>query len=214
MRAIGIVLALALAGCAGEAYDWRSGRGRRGRAAGGGDARRLGGGGAAGARTAAGLAVRAFVPGSGPGGWDEVPGARCRVEGAPYFGATVVTPVRLTLPDLGPDAPVLRAECEQGTLRGARGGGAGLQLAGGGPALGAGSGSGGAAAGGGASRRPGRCATPTSRSRCTEAPADAARRLLTLAVLALAACCGAAGGGAAAGRGAGSIPTRRRSCAR
>ena len=48
-----------------------------------------------------------------------MPGARCRVTGAPYFGATVVTPVRLTLPDLGPDAPVLRADCEQGTLRGA-----------------------------------------------------------------------------------------------
>ena len=37
---------------------------------------------------------------------------------AQYFDATVVTPVRLTLPDLGPDAPILRAECENGAQRG------------------------------------------------------------------------------------------------
>ena len=121
MRAISMGLALMLAGCAGEAYDWRE----------------MEGGGAGlpvaamrassevvvpptrGPREA--LAVRTFVPGSGAGGWDEVAGVTCRVEGAPYFGATVVTPVRLTLPDLGPDAPVLAADCESGTLRGTGG---------------------------------------------------------------------------------------------
>ena len=64
------------------------------------------------------LAVRTFVPGDGPGGWDEVEGVTCRVEGAPYFGATVVTPVRLTLPDLGPDAPVLAGLLRARGLRG------------------------------------------------------------------------------------------------
>ena len=118
MRAIWIGLALGLAGCAGQAYDWKSMEG-----------------GGAGLPVAAmrassevvvpptrgpleALAVRTFVPGDGPGGWDEVEGVTCRVEGAPYFGATVVTPVRLTLPDLGPDAPVLQAFCERGELRG------------------------------------------------------------------------------------------------
>ncbi len=118
MRAIWIVAALGLAGCAGEAYDWHAVEG-----------------GGAGLPVAAmressevmvpptrgpfeALAVRAFVPGAGPGGWDEVLGASCAVTGAPYFSATVVTPVRLTLPDLGPDAPVLRADCTQGPLRG------------------------------------------------------------------------------------------------
>lgn len=63
------------------------------------------------------LALRTFVPGTD--GWQEVSGARCRVTGGDYFRAQVVTPVRLVLPDLGPDAPVLRAECESGIARGA-----------------------------------------------------------------------------------------------
>jgi hypothetical protein len=63
------------------------------------------------------LALRAFVP--GPDGWQEVDGARCRVTGGDYFRTQVVTPVRLVLPDLGPDAPVLSAECEAGNARGA-----------------------------------------------------------------------------------------------
>ena len=119
MRAIPVVLWLALAGCAGEAYDWRTMEG-----------------GGAGLPVAAmrasseevvpptrgplrALAVRAFVPAAAGEGWDEVTGVTCRVEGTPYFAATVVTPVRLTLPDLGPDAPALRARCAQGTLEGA-----------------------------------------------------------------------------------------------
>lgn len=63
------------------------------------------------------LALRAFVP--GPDGWQEVTGARCDVTGGEYLGARVVTPVRLVLPDLGPDAPPLTAECTSGTMRGA-----------------------------------------------------------------------------------------------
>ena len=63
------------------------------------------------------LALRAFVP--GPDGWSEVAGARCGVTGGDYFRAEVVTPVRLVVPDLGPDAPPLRADCASGTTRGA-----------------------------------------------------------------------------------------------
>ena len=63
------------------------------------------------------LALRSFVP--GPDGWQEIDGARCRVTGGDYLSADVVTPVRLVLPDLGPDAPPLRADCETGTARGA-----------------------------------------------------------------------------------------------
>jgi hypothetical protein len=114
MLRIGIALvALALAGCGGGAYDWRSVAG--------------GGGGLPQVAMAPsgevvvppgrgawrGLAVRAFV--AAPDGWQEVTGARCTVTGAPYFRASLVTPSRLVLPDLGPDAPGLRAECETPT---------------------------------------------------------------------------------------------------
>ena len=116
MRAISILLALALAGCAGEAYDWH----------------RMEGGGAglpvAGMRASSDvvvpptrgplrtLAVRTFVPAGE--GWNEVTGARCEVTGDPFFSATVETPVRLALPDLGPDAPALVARCTSGALTG------------------------------------------------------------------------------------------------
>jgi hypothetical protein len=63
------------------------------------------------------LAVRAFVP--GPDGWQEVMGARCRVTGGEYFVADVVTPVRLVVEDLGPDAPPLRADCQGSGVAGA-----------------------------------------------------------------------------------------------
>ena len=62
------------------------------------------------------LALRSFV--ASPDGWQEAPGATCRVAGGDYLGGQVVTPVRLVLPDLGPDAPTLTAECQSGTLRG------------------------------------------------------------------------------------------------
>ncbi len=63
------------------------------------------------------LAVRSFVPAGE--GWNEVTGARCQVTGGAYFRADVVTPARLTLPDLGPDAPPLQADCTSGALHGA-----------------------------------------------------------------------------------------------
>jgi hypothetical protein len=65
-----------------------------------------------------GLALRSFVPGAAPGTWDEVVGAQCQVTGGDYFRASAVTPVRLVLPDLGPDAPPLTAICTSGTLSG------------------------------------------------------------------------------------------------
>lgn len=110
-------LALTLAGCGGGGYHWGAPNG--------------GGRGLPEVRMSASqtvvvppgrdgaraLALRTFVPGTD--GWQEVSGARCRVTGGDYFRAQVVTPVRLVLPDLGPDAPVLRAECESGIARGA-----------------------------------------------------------------------------------------------
>ena len=63
------------------------------------------------------LAVRAFVP-DAEGGWVEMPGSRCRVSGGDYFTADLVTPARLVLPDLGPDAPQLVANCTNGQLAG------------------------------------------------------------------------------------------------
>jgi hypothetical protein len=114
MRGIGVALvALALAGCGGGAYDWRS-------VAGGGEglpqvamapSEEVVVPPGRGARE--GLAVRTFV--GSPGAWSEVSGAVCTVEGPPYFHARLVTPARLVLPDLGPDAPPLRAACETPT---------------------------------------------------------------------------------------------------
>jgi hypothetical protein len=110
------VLVLTLTGCGGGGYQWVG-------AQGGGRglpevAMRATGSVVVppGRDTPAALAVRAFVP--GPDGWQQVAGARCRVTGADYFVADLVTPARLVLPDLGPDAPMLRADCTQGTARG------------------------------------------------------------------------------------------------
>jgi hypothetical protein len=118
MRAIGMaVLALALAACSNGAYQMPAVQG--------------GGSGLPevsmrasrevvvppGRGQVKALAVRTFVP-AADGGWSEVTGARCHVRGGDFFEATVVTPVRLRLPDLGPDAPVLAADCESGALRG------------------------------------------------------------------------------------------------
>jgi hypothetical protein len=118
MRLAGAALLVALAGCAG--YDDRL----RGNAGG------LGGDGlpevtmrantdevVPPGRWRTGLALRTFVPDAG-GGWQEVAGARCRVTGGDYFRADVLTPVRLVLPDVGPDAPPLTASCGNGALSG------------------------------------------------------------------------------------------------
>lgn len=68
-------------------------------------------------RATTGLALRTFVPADADG-WSEVTGARCTVTGGDYFSAVVVTPVRLRVQDLGPDAPPLRADCVSGALKG------------------------------------------------------------------------------------------------
>ena len=111
MRRIGVVLvALALAGCGGGAYDWRK---VAGPGAGLPEVAMAPAGETVvppGRGAKRGLAVRTFVA-APEGGWAEVSGATCVVTGAPYFRATLRTPSRLVLPDLGPDAPVLRAEC-------------------------------------------------------------------------------------------------------
>lgn len=61
------------------------------------------------------IAVRSFE--GSVGAWEEVPGASCQVSAGPYR-AGLVTPARLILPDLGPDAPPVVAECTRGSLRG------------------------------------------------------------------------------------------------
>lgn len=63
------------------------------------------------------LAVRSFAaqPDGAP---VEIAGASCRIT-AGAFSAALVTPGRLVIPDLGPDAPAVRADCAAGELRGA-----------------------------------------------------------------------------------------------
>lgn len=63
------------------------------------------------------LAVRSFAAGP-DGAQDEIAGATCRIS-AGAFSAALVTPGRLIIPDLGPDAPAIRADCDLGDLRGA-----------------------------------------------------------------------------------------------
>jgi hypothetical protein len=116
MRAFGFLVALAVAGCGGGEYHLRS-------AYGGGSGLPVVAMEPAGitvvppsrGRTL-GLAVRTFVPGAD--GWAEIAGARCRVTAGEFLVADLVTPARLTLPDLGPDAPPLRADCSTGTAQG------------------------------------------------------------------------------------------------
>ena len=64
-----------------------------------------------------GLAVRSFAVGA-DGDAAEIAGAVCRIS-AGSFLATLATPGRLVIPDLGPDAPAIFADCSAGTLRGA-----------------------------------------------------------------------------------------------
>jgi hypothetical protein len=118
MRRWAFLIAIALAGCAGGEYQQISG---------------IKGGGRGlpvvsmransdevvppGRGAPIGLAVRAFVPGTEEE-WTEVAGARCHVTGGNFFSADLVTPARLVLPDLGPDAPALRADCASGAATG------------------------------------------------------------------------------------------------
>jgi hypothetical protein len=64
-----------------------------------------------------GLAVRSFTA-AADGETTEIVGATCRITAGAY-DAALVTPGRLIIPDLGPDAPAVRADCEMGDLRGA-----------------------------------------------------------------------------------------------
>ena len=75
-------------------------------------------GGAAGPGAVKALAVRTFVPAAD--GWSEVDRCACHVGAETSSRTTAVTPVRVKLPDLGPDAPVLAADCESGTPAGHR----------------------------------------------------------------------------------------------
>lgn len=59
-----------------------------------------------------GVAVRTFAPGP-DGTLVEVAGARC-VFTADVYRAEIVTPARVILPDLGADAPDVRADCQLG----------------------------------------------------------------------------------------------------
>jgi len=69
------------------------------------------------ARRYLGFAVRSFEP-DPEAEWREVTGATCLVSGGAYR-ATLVTPARVIMPDLGPDAPPLTAECTLGARSGA-----------------------------------------------------------------------------------------------
>jgi hypothetical protein len=115
MRWVGILLVTALAGCYGQDRVSGGGAGLPQVAMRPNPAAIVPPG-----RRSTGLAVRTFVPAEGTDdGWNEVAGARCRVTGGDFFHADVVTPVRLVVQDLGPDAPPLHAECSSGTLAGA-----------------------------------------------------------------------------------------------
>jgi len=65
-----------------------------------------------------GLAVRSFAAAEDGSAPVEIAGAACRIT-AGAFSAALVTPGRLVIPDLGPDAPPVRADCQSGELRGA-----------------------------------------------------------------------------------------------
>lgn len=118
MRIWVIGAALALAGCAG------------GDVAGYGPGVRGGGGGLPATRAEArqdvvtppgrrnvALAIRT-VAHETDGDPVEIKGAVCRIS-AGSFEAVMATPGRLILPDLGPDAPPVRADCAAGALEGA-----------------------------------------------------------------------------------------------
>jgi hypothetical protein len=64
-----------------------------------------------------GLAVRAVAVET-DGTPVQVAGATCRITSG-TLEATIVTPGRLVIPDLGPDAQPVRADCTAGTLAGA-----------------------------------------------------------------------------------------------
>jgi hypothetical protein len=62
-----------------------------------------------------GVAVRSFLPAGDS--LAETRGARCAVTAGAYRAA-VATPARVVLPDLGPDAPLVRADCVGASAQG------------------------------------------------------------------------------------------------
>jgi hypothetical protein len=67
-----------------------------------------------------GMAVRAYALDPRTNAVVELDGAVCAVEAGP-FRATLATPGRLIMQDLGPDAPPVTATCSGGGLRGSGG---------------------------------------------------------------------------------------------
>jgi hypothetical protein len=117
MRVMVAAAALALAGCAGGAlfeYDVRVPGGGAGlpetRAVARADRVVPPG------RRELGLAVRTFVA-DASGTPVEVAGSRCSIR-AGDFRAALTTPGRLIIEDLGPDAPVIVADCGDGVMSG------------------------------------------------------------------------------------------------
>lgn len=117
MRMMAAAAALVLTGCAGGAlfeYDVRVPGGGAGlpetRAVARAD--RV----VAPGRRELGLAVRTFVT-DASGAPVEVTGSRCTVR-AGDFRAALATPGRLIIEDLGPDAPLIVADCSDGVMAG------------------------------------------------------------------------------------------------
>ncbi len=110
MKAIGIVSVLfALAGCAGGNPLVDDGLPEV-------QMRNTTGDVVAPARKYLAVPARSFQAGA-DGTWLEVTGAQCSVTSGVYQ-ATLTTPARLVLPDLGPDAQPITAACSTGTLSG------------------------------------------------------------------------------------------------
>lgn len=110
MKAAGIVAVLfAVAGCAGGNPLMKDGLAEVQMRNSSGDV-------AAPARRYMSVPTRSFQAGP-EGEWLEVLGAQCSVTSGLYR-ATLTTPARLVLPDLGPDAEPITAVCSTGILNG------------------------------------------------------------------------------------------------
>lgn len=109
MQRLGLAAILVLAGCAGNVYGGGSGLNEV-------VMKRTNDDFAPPARGYVGVALRAFAAGP-DGNWVEVDGASCRVSAGPYR-AVAASPARVVLPDLGPDAPPVQADCSTASASG------------------------------------------------------------------------------------------------